>query len=539
MKLIDIIKAEKEYAHKVFEEAFIDQVSGSALALSNAAENSTFDIKIRSKNLIPYPYAKADGEYVSGEMTIIINGEGDITVSGTPTSVAQVTLYEGEPLVKSGTCVLSDGKGAINAAIFLELYTADGTYITALSTASGDCIYNAEDYPTVGYWYIRVKRRANNVEVSGTIKPMLNMGTTATPFTPYVSDLSAVSLKKYGKNLLPYPYHSSSYSQNGLTYTDNGDGSITVNGTATASAMFFITGSSASRRLFLKAGTYTLSGNPAAFQLILYAYENTTTNTAIANFSTTNSTPKTFTLTQDAYCLVYISSKTGLEVNNVVVKPQLELNSVATEYEKPIEPTTYAVSADGIVEDVTPIYPNTTLLTDTAGAMIDCTYTLNNNVVKIIEAHSVQKDELRAMLGEALDDGNLAMWDAQGQRLTNAPIVYDNDEGTLAIEVEKNGQQTSLLMDVNNFNASSFHSFRIGQLAGNGGQSSYIESNATDTLAGGGIDIYGPGGIELRTGDQPVIITSGTLTMGNTTITENQLKSLLEILEYDWSKEEF
>lgn len=446
MKLIDIIKAEKEYAHKVFEEAFIDQASGSALALSNAAENSTFDIKVRSKNLIPYPYYKPDGEYTSNGMTIVINGEGDISVSGTPTGIIQVTLYEGEPLVKSGTCVLSDGRGAVNAAIFLELYTVDDTYITALSTANGDCIYNAEDYPTVGKWYIRAKRRANGVEASGTIKPMLNVGTTAMPFAPYVSDLSAVGVKKYGKNLIPYPYHSSSYSQNGLTYTDNGDGSITVNGTATASAMFFITGNQASR-LFLKAGTYTLSGNPAAFQLILYAYENTSSNTAIASFPTTNSTPKTFTLTQDAYCLVYISSKTGLEVNNVVVKPQLELNSVATEYEKPIEPTTYAVSADGTVEDVTPIYPNTTLLTDTAGAVIDCTYTLNNNIVKIIEAHSVQKDEAGSIIDNHLLNSSLVAFGGNGIKIGQEKLDEKilKSIKPLPAQVEKNKNDINIL----------------------------------------------------------------------------------------------
>ena len=40
------------------------------------------------------------------------------------------------------------------------------------------------------------------------------------------------------KNLLKYPYITTTITKNGITFTDNGDGSVTVNGTATASADF-------------------------------------------------------------------------------------------------------------------------------------------------------------------------------------------------------------------------------------------------------------------------------------------------------------
>ncbi len=46
-----------------------------------------------------------------------------------------------------------------------------------------------------------------------------------------------------GKNLLPYPYHDTTKTSNGITFTDNGDGSITINGTAeNGSASFFLIG---------------------------------------------------------------------------------------------------------------------------------------------------------------------------------------------------------------------------------------------------------------------------------------------------------
>ena len=41
-----------------------------------------------------------------------------------------------------------------------------------------------------------------------------------------------------GVNLLPYPYAETTKTVNGITFTDNGDGSITMNGTATGRAQF-------------------------------------------------------------------------------------------------------------------------------------------------------------------------------------------------------------------------------------------------------------------------------------------------------------
>ncbi len=53
-----------------------------------------------------------------------------------------------------------------------------------------------------------------------------------------------------------------------------------------------------------------------------------------------------------------------------------------TEYEPYIESTVYDVSADGTVEGVKSIYPNTTLYTDTEGVVIDCTYYQDGKKVK-------------------------------------------------------------------------------------------------------------------------------------------------------------
>lgn len=66
-----------------------------------------------------------------------------------------------------------------------------------------------------------------------------------------------------GKNLLPYPYDYSTRTKNGVTFTDNGDGTITVIGTATAYTDFAMQSRTDTATPYtLDAGTYTVSGCP-------------------------------------------------------------------------------------------------------------------------------------------------------------------------------------------------------------------------------------------------------------------------------------
>lgn len=59
-------------------------------------------------------------------------------------------------------------------------------------------------------------------------------------------------------NLFPYPYAETTKTENGITFTDDGNGSITVLGTATADVNFRIV--AYTDPITLAAGTYTLSG---------------------------------------------------------------------------------------------------------------------------------------------------------------------------------------------------------------------------------------------------------------------------------------
>ena len=71
----------------------------------------------------------------------------------------------------------------------------------------------------------------------------------------------------------------------------------------------------------------------------------------------------------------------------VIKNIQLEIGSPETDYEPYVEPTEYTPNADGTVNGVTSLYPNTTLMTDTEGVIIDCEYNRDiNKAFAVLEA---------------------------------------------------------------------------------------------------------------------------------------------------------
>lgn len=134
----------------------------------------------------------------------------------------------------------------------------------------------------------------------------------------------------FGKNLIPYPYINTTKTINGITFTDNGDGSVTINGTATANAYYDLT----QFKLYPK-GDYFMSGCPAGGSTDSY-YLNCVNASGIAYTLYKNDigSGTIINLSSDDTLAFSIRIKIGTTVNNLVFKPQLELGAVATEYEE-------------------------------------------------------------------------------------------------------------------------------------------------------------------------------------------------------------
>lgn len=127
-----------------------------------------------------------------------------------------------------------------------------------------------------------------------------------------------------GKNILPSL--NTTRTINGITFTKNNDGSITINGTATANAVYPINVNSTSnlQNIPIKNNTqYTLSCEGITSGMIMQAYYNATYYTA----------PQTFTSISTVLG-AYVIVKNGKTINNVTIYPQIEEGTTATEYEQ-------------------------------------------------------------------------------------------------------------------------------------------------------------------------------------------------------------
>ena len=154
-----------------------------------------------------------------------------------------------------------------------------------------------------------------------------------------------------GKNLITYPYKSASQTINGITFTDNGDGTVTADGTATAAADFSI-----GANLRLGRGKYVLSGCPAGGSnpgYKLQAYGDTMYNSGAGIMDIGNSAPfvalENFNVTR-----IQIRFAAGSTADGLVFKPQLEAGEAATEYSRPITGQEITLTVNGAEYPVTP-----------------------------------------------------------------------------------------------------------------------------------------------------------------------------------------
>ena len=155
------------------------------------------------------------------------------------------------------------------------------------------------------------------------------------PDNPYaLTGVQPASLTVCGRNMIPYPYTSLPSAVTGISFADNGDGTITVNGTAkdeTAGRLHFL-----SNLLHLPAGTYTLSGCAANGSGDTWCLQVVRVINGVEDWGwlcREFGTGITFTLTEATDIYIRIRLKKGTVINNGIFKPQLEFGTAATPYE--------------------------------------------------------------------------------------------------------------------------------------------------------------------------------------------------------------
>lgn len=125
-----------------------------------------------------------------------------------------------------------------------------------------------------------------------------------------------------GENLIKYPYCQTTLTQNGVTFTDNGDRTITANGTATNEAImrasYF---GKKENELTLEPGTYILGGGTNSVRMqMIYSYDDWA-NTKYSYGAYLN--PVSITITSRVRARINVSVLKGDTANNETATPFL------------------------------------------------------------------------------------------------------------------------------------------------------------------------------------------------------------------------
>lgn len=192
----------------------------------------------------------------------------------------------------------------------------NGEVITTLTAATET---NANNISTLNDQVNDIKTTQN--DLSNALKG------TASGEVIRVDDVSNVEhnvkVKVQGKNLIPFPYAENSAIKNGISFTVNNDGSVTANGTATNNTAFtFLVNENIS-----VSGDYTISGITGGSKDTYYIQPY------IDNIAQKILTDGSYSYNWEGVltrCTMYIMA--GCSINNLIIKPQLEVGKVATEY---------------------------------------------------------------------------------------------------------------------------------------------------------------------------------------------------------------
>lgn len=150
----------------------------------------------------------------------------------------------------------------------------------------------------------------------------LEKGSTATTYEPYeYLGPKTIKMGSNSKNLIQYPYTETTKTQKGITFTDNGDGTITVNGTSTGIVTFTLGSVSLDNtKSYFLYGKNTSSNLPLRIQIGQAWRADEGNGLAISQASSNTGT-------------IILGVLKGSTFDNVIIYPQLEEGTTATEYE--------------------------------------------------------------------------------------------------------------------------------------------------------------------------------------------------------------
>jgi hypothetical protein len=374
----------------MFANSLVGKAQGAVVSMDDVASDGIAIVNLRSKNLIPYPYYSSATTSLNG-VTITINEDNSITFEGTATDKIYYFLASGSSgkfKLPFGDYTFSNSIIGTGVGLHLETYK-NGVYQQGMGIGSDvqvRTINLSKEYNTLVISAVIESGKT----VDCTIYPQLEKGTVATPYTPYVADDTAVTVKSCGKNL--FGCYGSSIHPVHPEYTV-----VTVDGSRVSvyipNSLEYWFGYDTMRPYttqYLPAGTYRLSWHnlkisPIEGYAVLvgtYSLDSDDTETLLSEMNVKHATGYTFTLSKASkiYTSIYFINNT---VENLNAEFDLMLTPVSSdvEFEPYIEGETIEVTmGSDNINVLSPIAPNMTIQPDNSGVILAVDYKRDTNI---------------------------------------------------------------------------------------------------------------------------------------------------------------
>lgn len=263
---------------------------------------------------------------VSYGVTWTITPDGTVTANGTTDSTA---YYNSDYFsLPAGTYTIS-----AMPRFRISITNRDaGNTLVASQSVGKPCTFAVENDIQKATLFFSASGTLDNVSA----KPKIEKGATATDYAPYenirpIKGRDSVAVERCGENLVKFPYSTASAAnKNGLVFTSQQDGSITVDGTATADTWYLVEGG-IEKRLPMNT-PITLSGCPAGGSIGSYYIGLYLGGKWFTDAGNGNKNIK-FT-TRGIASRVEISITQGTVCNSLTFYPKIEVGTTITPYSK-------------------------------------------------------------------------------------------------------------------------------------------------------------------------------------------------------------
>ena len=361
----EAVATEQKRADNTFANALKCSKSGSAILIDDISPvTHEIGVKVRCKNLFDLTSILNASNW---DKSLTVKGYGNYPITGLI------------PNTKYTLSMSSNGwRGVADNSFYVSVRQDAGSWVESNSICHDDgSSIHCQNTVTIksnengviyfSFYYVTNERLSAFFEKCPDIQ--LELGTTATAYTPYVPDLTAVKVTRYGKNLFDF-----NKVQNAtLTTYMNKPCFSYVDG-----AKYFIYTSNFkedTQYTFTTKGYREDGAINSPIHLWLW-YTDGTRQSLVLDAgiigSVTSEAGKTLTKISGGF-------NYGLDCYIDLSVTQIEVRTTASEYEPYKEYVEYTPNADGTVNGVTILYPNTTLMTDTEGVLIDCEYNRDLN----------------------------------------------------------------------------------------------------------------------------------------------------------------